>query len=98
MIRQTPAGVEISVRVVPRAKQTGVAGERDGRLLIRLSAPAVDGAANQALFALFGRLLNRPRRAMRLLSGETSRSKRLLVEGISEEAVRAALLSGRVIG
>jgi uncharacterized protein (TIGR00251 family) len=97
VIRQTPAGVEIAVRVVPRAKETAIAGERNGQLLIRLSAPPADGAANEALVEFLSKRLGCPRRAIRLMSGEARRSKRLLVEGAAEPAVRAALLAGGVV-
>ena len=49
MIESTPEGVVITVRVIPRAARSGVAGTRDGALLVRLNAPPVDGAANAEL-------------------------------------------------
>ena len=98
MIRQTPSGVEISVRVIPRARRTELAGERQGEILIRLSAPPVDGAANEALKAFLSTVLQCPQRAVSLLSGQTGRSKRLRIDGVSEASARAALLAGRVIG
>ena len=91
MIRSTPAGVEIAVRVIPRAKRTECAGMRGGALLVRLSAPPVEGAANEALVELLARTLGVPRRAVRIVSGERGRLKRLLVEGISAEDVSARL-------
>jgi uncharacterized protein len=98
VIRQTPDGVEISVRVIPRARKTELAGERQGEVLIRLSAPPVDGAANEALAAFLSTALHCPRRAVSLVSGQTGRSKRLRIDGISEAVARAALLPGRVVG
>lgn len=95
MIRRTPAGIEIDVRVVPRAGRSGVDGVRDGRLLVRLSAPPVDGAANEALIELLARLLDCPKRAVRLVSGERSRSKRVAVDGVSTEAAEERLLRER---
>jgi len=65
---------------------------REGALLVRLAAPPVEGAANEALVELLARLLAVPRRAVRIVSGETSRTKRLAIDGVSEPAVRAALL------
>ena len=91
MIRATAAGVEIEVRVIPRAGKSVVAGERDGRLLVRLSAPPLEGAANTALIELFAKLLDRPRRAVRIVSGEKSRSKRLAVDGITPHEVQRLL-------
>lgn len=92
MIRQTPAGIEIDVRVVPRAGRSGVDGVREGRLLVRLSAPPVDGAANEALLDLVAKLLDCPKRAVRLVAGERSRSKRVAVSGVSSETAEQRLL------
>ena len=91
MIHQTAAGVEIDVRVIPRAGRSAIAGERDGRLLVRLSAPPVDGAANQALIELFSKLFDRPKRDVRLVSGERSRAKRVAVDGVSAGQARERL-------
>lgn len=98
MIRGTPTGVEISVRVIPRARRSELAGERHGELLIRLAAPPVDGAANQALIAFLSEQLDCPQRTIALVGGQASRSKRLTIEGISETKARTALLAGRKIG
>jgi uncharacterized protein (TIGR00251 family) len=89
----TPGGVEIDVRVIPRSGRTGFAGSRDGRLLVRVSAPPVEGAANDALIALIAGALDVPRRAVRIVGGERSRQKRIAVDGISAET--AARLLGR---
>jgi uncharacterized protein (TIGR00251 family) len=91
LIHSTAAGVEIDVRVIPRAGKSALAGERDGRLLVRLSAAPVEGAANDALVDLFAKLLDRPKRAVRIVSGEKSRSKRLAVDGTTPDAVRRLL-------
>jgi uncharacterized protein len=91
LIHFTAAGVEIDVRVIPRAGKSVVAGERDGRLLVRLAAPPVEGAANQALIELLAQLLHRPRRDVRIVSGEKSRSKRVAVDGITIAEARQRL-------
>jgi uncharacterized protein (TIGR00251 family) len=84
VIRTTATGVEIEVRVIPRASRSALAGERDGRLLVRLAAPPVEGAANDALIELFARLFDRPRRSVRIVAGEKSRTKRVAIDGITE--------------
>jgi uncharacterized protein (TIGR00251 family) len=91
VIREIADGIEILVRVIPRAKRTELAGERDGHLLIRLSAPPVDGAANDALIEFLSRSLNWPRRAIHIVSGHTSRTKRVTVQGISLPIARRTL-------
>ena len=91
MIRQTPTGVDLDVRVIPRARRTEVAGLRDDGLVIRLAAPPVEGAANDALVAFVAEWLAVPRRAVHILSGERSRRKRLSVDGVTADLVRARL-------
>ena len=91
MIRETAAGVEIDVRVIPRAKKTELAGRRGDALLVRLAAPPVDGAANEALIEFLARALHLPRRAIRILSGEHARLKRVAIAGTTAEAVGRAL-------
>lgn len=91
MIRTTDAGITIDIRVIPRARRSEVGGVRDDRVVVRLAAPPVDGAANQALITFLSDRLERPRRSVRLLSGETSRSKRVEVQGITLDDARQRL-------
>jgi uncharacterized protein YggU (UPF0235/DUF167 family) len=64
---------------------------RDGALEIRVSAAPVEGAANEALLELLAGLLDLPRRAVTLVSGEHARSKRVRIEGVTLDEVRARL-------
>jgi uncharacterized protein len=80
-------GVTFSVRVQPRASRSGVAGEVDGALRIRLAAPPVDGEANEELVNLLARLLEIPRRQVEIISGQKSKNKVVRVTGISAERV-----------
>ena len=79
------------VRVVPRAGKTGVAGTRGDALLVRLAAPPVDGAANDALTALMADLFDRPRRDVAIVSGQTSRNKRVAIAGVTAAGAAARL-------
>jgi uncharacterized protein len=88
LIRQTPTGVELDVRVIPRAKETRIAGERGDALLVRVSAPPVDDAANSQLVDYFSRLTHRPRSAIRIVSGTRGRTKRLAIDGIGIDSMR----------
>lgn len=90
-LTRTAAGVTLRVRVVPRAGRTGVAGTREDALLVRLAAAPVDGAANDALVAFLAELFDRPRRDITLVSGHTSRDKRIAIAGMSETAIAAQL-------
>jgi uncharacterized protein (TIGR00251 family) len=90
MITATPDGVVIDVRVIPRAGRAGIAGARDDAVLVRLNAPPIKGAANDELIDVLARELRVPRRAVTIVSGERSRTKRVLVTGISSEDVKRA--------
>ena len=82
-------GVTFAVRVQPRAPKSGVAGEVDGVLKIRLAAPPVEGQANEELIRLLAELFDTPRRRIAILSGQTSKNKVVSVSGISiDEAER----------
>jgi len=82
-------GVTFAVRVQPRAPKSGVAGEVDGVLKIRLAAPPVEGQANEELIRLLAELFDAPRRRIAILSGQTSKNKVVGVSGISiDEASR----------
>jgi uncharacterized protein len=87
----TPDGTLLAIRVIPRAGKTHVAGIRDGALLVRVSAPPVEGAANDALLEFLADELRVPRRSVRLTGGNRSRRKRVLVTGMNAAALRAAL-------
>jgi uncharacterized protein (TIGR00251 family) len=93
MIEPTPDGILITVRVIPRAGRSGLAGTRDGALLVRLNAPPVEGAANAELIDVLADALNVPKRAVAIISGERSRTKRVRVTGVAIEKARE-LLSG----
>lgn len=81
----------LNIRVIPRARQTVVADRRGDAWVIRLQAPPVDGAANEALMAFLAETLRLPKRSMAIVSGATSRQKRLRVEGLDATAVTERL-------
>jgi len=84
--------VSFAVRVQPRASKNEVSGVLDGALKIRLQAPAVENRANEALCEFLAELLKRPKSAVRLLSGERGRSKRVEVLGVSTQEIAALAL------
>jgi uncharacterized protein (TIGR00251 family) len=90
-VSDTPSGAVFAVRVTPRAGRTEVTGVRDGTLLVRLAAAPVDGAANDALIDLLASLLRCPGRAVAIVGGARSRSKRVCIEGLDAAAVQAGL-------
>lgn len=89
--RTTTTGVRIDVRAMPRSPKDAVAGVRDGRLVVRVTAAPVDGAANASVVAVLARALRVPRRDVRVVSGETGRNKVAEVSGVSEASVREKL-------
>lgn len=78
---------ELAVRVVPRASKAGVAGLRDGAVLVRLAAAPVDGAANAELVQTLASALDLPRRAVSITSGAAARQKRVRVDGLTRDQV-----------
>lgn len=83
--------VILSLHVQPGARQTEVAGPHGTALKIRLAAPPVDGKANAALLGFIAAKVGAGRAAVVLLSGQTSRSKRVCIRDTSAAAVLAAL-------
>jgi uncharacterized protein (TIGR00251 family) len=81
----TDSGVTFPVRVQPRASRSGIAGEVDGALRIRLAAPPIDGRANEELVNLLAKLLDIPRRQIEIISGQRSKNKLVRVSGLSAE-------------
>jgi uncharacterized protein (TIGR00251 family) len=94
MVTAVEGGVMLDVRVIPRAGRSGLDGTRNGALLVRLSAPPVDGAANAELIALLATLLDLPRRSLTIAAGQTGRMKRVRIAGASPDFVHARIASG----
>lgn len=98
-IREDRDGVTLPVRVQPRASREGFGGEREGALVVRLTAPPVEGAANDALQRLLGRTFGVPPKSITILSGATGRNKRVRLPGLDTkralERLEEALGHGR---
>lgn len=87
----TAGGVRIPIRVIPRSPRNLIDGVRAGRLLVRVTAPPVDAAANEAVVVLLADSLKIPRRNVQIASGATSRNKTIDITGVTAAALRAAL-------
>lgn len=83
--------VILRVRVQPRASKDEIAGVLDGALKVCLQAPALEDRANEALCEYLAQLLKRPKSAVRILSGERSRSKRVEIRGVTQQQILALL-------
>jgi uncharacterized protein (TIGR00251 family) len=90
-VTETGGRVRFSVRVQPRASKSELAGEYGDAVKIRLAAPPVDGAANDELVAFLSNIFAVGRKSVRILAGETARSKLIEIAGITEGAVRDAV-------
>jgi uncharacterized protein (TIGR00251 family) len=86
---------DIAVRLQPRARRDEVVGERAGAIVIRVTAPPVDGKANAALCALVARAAGIPASRVSVVRGQTSRDKIVRVDGLEECFVKASLLGQR---
>ena len=88
----TPAPrAEILVRVQPRASRTEVAGERGGRIVVRVTAPPMEGRANDAVVGLLAKALGVRKSSVRVLSGHAARDKRVVIEGLTSPEALALL-------
>jgi len=83
--------VTLSVWVTPGARRSGLAGEADGRLRLRLAAPAHEGRANAELVRYVAELFGVPRRQVAITAGASGRRKLLQVRGITIDEARRAL-------
>ena len=90
-LREGPDGVSFAVRVQPRARRNAIVGELGDALKIALTAPPVDGRANEACIEFFADLLCVPRSSVTIASGQSSRNKVIRVAGISGEELRRRL-------
>jgi uncharacterized protein (TIGR00251 family) len=93
-VREANGRVSFLVRLQPRASRTQIDGEWQGALRIRLNAPPVEGRANEALCRFLADCLNVPLAAVKIASGERNRLKRVEVQGVKPEQVRAIAFVG----
>jgi len=85
--------VTVDVHVTPRASRSEITGVRAGALRVTLHAPPVDGAANDALIALFAKTFRVPRSAVSVVRGVRGRHKTLRLVGVDADAVRSVVAS-----
>jgi len=95
-IKESATGISFAVKVHPRARQNAITGIVGDALKLALTAPPVDGKANQAVTEFFADLFAISRSSVTIASGETSRTKVIRVSGISAEQVRQKLQAALV--
>ena len=91
-LKEEKDGVSFKVRVQPRASKNQVAGLFEDALRVRLTAPPVDGEANEACRAFLADLLSVGRGQVEILSGLTGRNKVVKVKGVTASEVQKRLL------
>ena len=90
-LKETGSAVTIKVRVQPRAPRTEIIGEHDGAIKMRLTAPPVNGKANEECRRFLAKLLGVSATSVEIISGESSRDKIIRVQNISARRVLEAL-------
>lgn len=88
-------GVYLSVKLQPRASKDALGEALGAELKIKVTAPPVDSAANESLVRFLARVLDCPRGAVQLVSGQTSRHKRVRIQGLSLEDAAARLAAAQ---
>ena len=87
-IQESSSGVTFAVKVHPRSKQNFITGELGDALKVSLTAPPIDGKANEGCIEFFAKVLELPRSSVTIASGRSSRRKVIRVVGLSAEQVR----------
>jgi uncharacterized protein (TIGR00251 family) len=90
-IRDTPLGATFQVKVHPRARKNAITGVVGEALKLALTAPPVEGRANEACIEYFAEFLNVARSSVTIAAGESSRKKVIRVAGLSADEVRRRL-------
>ncbi len=90
-IRDTPSGATFQVKVHPRARKNAITGVVGDALKLALTAPPVEGRANDACIAYLAEFLNVARSSVTIAAGESSRQKLIRIAGLSAAQVEAKL-------
>lgn len=90
-ISGTPSGATFSVRLHPRARKNAITGTLGDALKISLTAPPLEGRANQACIEFLADLLKLPRSSITIAAGQASRNKLIRISGVSAAEVEARL-------
>jgi uncharacterized protein (TIGR00251 family) len=90
---QHDCGLTFAVRVVARASSSGIVGEHDGALRVRVTAPPVEGAANRELIKVLAKSFELPQNAVEIVSGANSKSKTVRIRGAKAAKLEQLILS-----
>ena len=92
--QESPIGVTFAIKVQPRARKNAVVGTLGDVLKVSLTAPPVEGKANEACIEFFAKLLKVPRSSVTIAAGQTSRNKVICIVGLTAEEVKTRLNLG----
>ncbi len=92
-VHESAKGVSFAVKVQPRARKNAVSGMVGDALKVALTAPPVEGRANQAVIEFFADLFQIPRSSVTIASGVSSRNKVVRIAGMSRAAVEQRLMA-----
>jgi uncharacterized protein len=92
-IQESAKGVTFAVKVQPRARKNAITGTLSDALKLALTAPPVEGRANQAVIEFFAEVFQIPRSSITIASGETSRNKVVRITGLGRAAVEERLMA-----
>jgi len=90
-VTESSKGISFSIKVHPRARKNAITGVMGDALKLALTAPPIEGRANQAVIEFFAELFEIPRSSVTIASGETSRNKKVKIAGLTRAAVVARL-------
>ncbi|HET9839736.1 MAG TPA: DUF167 domain-containing protein [Candidatus Angelobacter sp.] len=90
-LNENTKGISFAVRVQPRARKNAITGVMGDAIKVALTAPPVEGRANQAVIEFFAELFQIPRASVTIASGEASRNKVIRVAGLGRAAVEQRL-------
>ncbi|MGB7069595.1 MAG: DUF167 domain-containing protein [Pyrinomonadaceae bacterium] len=88
LVTEKDGTVNFTVRVIPRSSRSEIVGEYEGALKVRVCSPPVDGAANAEIVGLLSKSLGVAKSNVEIVSGETSRAKRIRITGVTDEEVQ----------
>jgi hypothetical protein len=91
LVRQEGEAVSLRVHLQPKTSREGILGEADGILKLRVTAPAVDGRANEACLRLLAKALDLPPSRLQIVSGQHARLKTIRITSASADIIRATL-------
>ncbi len=89
-LQETKDGVVLTVKAVPRAARSEIAGIDDEWLRVRIKAPPVDGKANEAIVKFFAEFFTVSKGSVGIISGDTARLKRVKINGMTAEKAKVA--------